>query len=186
MAITLGAVPAAAQRRHAPAPPAPADPFAAPGWHLELTGHGAVETWNYNVSHETMGGVFAGFTYGVRDGLVFRMTAPLYYVVQRGTNAYLFGITWGVRGRWLRKPRWSAFWEFEVGASEADTYTPPGGTRFNYLAIGGGGVTVRVRPGVHALGGLRWVHVSNNSLAGRNRNPDIEAVGPTLGLLVGF
>jgi hypothetical protein len=39
---------------------------------------------------------------------------------------------------------------------------------------------------VHALGGLRWVHVSNNSLAGRDRNPDIEAIGPTIGVLFGF
>jgi len=31
-------------------------------------------------------------------------------------------------------------------------------TRFNYLAIGGGGVTVQIRPGIHLLGGLRFVH----------------------------
>jgi hypothetical protein len=28
--------------------------------------------------------------------------------------------------------------------------------------------------------------VSNNGLAGRDRNPDIEAVGPTLGVLLAF
>ena len=57
-----------------------------------------------------------------------------------------------------KKPRWSAFWEFELGVSEADTYVPPRGTRFNYLANGGGGVTVRIRPGIHLLGGLRFLH----------------------------
>jgi hypothetical protein len=86
----------------------------------------------------------------------------------------------------LRRPRWSLYWEFQVGISESDTPVPPGGTRFNYLALGGIGAAWRLRPGVHALGGLRWVHVSNNSLAGRHRNPDIEAVGPMLGVLVGF
>jgi hypothetical protein len=30
------------------------------------------------------------------------------------------------------------------------------------------------------------VHLSNNSLAGRSRNPDIEALGPTIGMLYGF
>jgi hypothetical protein len=45
---------------------------------------------------------------------------------------------------------------------------------------------VRIRPGIHLLGGLRFVHLSNNSLAGRNRNPDIEALGPAIGLLYGF
>ena len=45
---------------------------------------------------------------------------------------------------------------------------------------------MRIRPGIHLLGGLRFVHLSNNGLAGRSRNPDIEAFGPTLGLLYGF
>ena len=127
-----------------------------------------------------------GITYGLGKGVVFKMGLPLYYVWQRGTDGYLFGMTWGVRGRILRRPGWSLFWEGEVGISEADTYVPPGGTRFNYLVLGGAGVTLRVARGVHALAGLRWVHVSNNSLAGRSRNPDIEAVGPMVGMLIGF
>ena len=175
-----------AQPRDAPGAAAPGDPLSHRGWHLELTGHGALETWNYNISHEEMLGLFSGITYGIREGLALKVASPLYHVWQRGTDAYLFGLTWGVRGRLVRRPRWSGFWEFEVGVSEADTHTPPNGTRFNYLAIGGGGVTVRLRPGIHALGGLRWVHVSNNGLAGRSRNPDIEAVGPTIGVMFGF
>ena len=133
-----------------------------------------------------MFGGFAGFTYGIREGLAVKVAAPLYYVWQRGTDGYLFGVTGGLRGRLVKKRRWSAFWEFELGVSEADTYVPPRGTRFNYLAIGGGGLTVRIRPGIHLLGGLRFVHLSNNSLAGRSRNPDIEALGPTMGVLLGF
>ncbi len=169
-------------------PPQPAvdDPFARRAWTLELGSHGAVETWNYNISHENMLSVFTGVTYGVGKGVVLKMGSPLYYVWQRRTDGYLLGLTWGVRGRILRRSRWSAFWEADVGVSESDTSVPPGGTRFNYLALGGAGVTIRLRPGVHALAGLRWVHVSNNGLAGRSRNPDIEAVGPAFGLLVGF
>ena len=131
----------AAQARSTPAAAVPDDPLARRGWHLELTGHGALETWNYNGNHEEMAGEFAGITYGIRDGLALKIASPLYYVWQRGTDGYLFGLTWGVRGRLLRRPRWSAFWEFEVGVSESDTYVPPRGTRFNYLAIGGGGLT---------------------------------------------
>ena len=164
----------------------PGDPLARHGWHLDLTVHSAFEVANYNGNHEEMFGEFAGFTYGIREGLAIRVAAPLYYVWQRGTDSYLFGVTGGLRGRLVKKPRWSAFWEFEVGVSEADTYVPPRGTRFNYLAIGGGGVTVQIRPGIHLLGGLRFVHLSNNSLAGRSRNPDIEALGPMIGMLYGF
>jgi hypothetical protein len=166
--------------------PAPDDPFAKRAWSLELGSHAALETWNYNLSHEEMLSAFAGVTYGVGRGVVLKLGSPLYHVSQRRTNAYLFGLTAGVRSRIVLRPRWSAFWEFDVGVSESDTYVPPGGTRFNYLALGGGGITLRLRPGIHALAGLRWVHVSNNGLAGRSRNPDIEAVGPMLGVLMAF
>lgn len=162
------------------------DPFSRRGWHLEIGTHGALETWNYNLSHEEMLSAFTGITYGVGKGVVLKIGSPLYYVWQRGTDGWLFGLTWGARGRIVTHTRWSAFWEFEVGISEADTQVPPRGTRFNYLVLGGGGVTFRLRPGVHALGGVRWVHVSNNGLAGRDRNPDIEAVGPALGVLLAF
>ena len=162
------------------------DPFARRGWSLELTAHGGLETWNYNLSHEELLALAPGITYGVGRGVVLKVGLPFYRVWQRGTDGYLLGVTWGVRSRVLRKPAWSAFWEFEIGVSESDTFVPPGGTRFNYLALGGGGVTIRVGRGIHALAGLRWVHVSNNGLAGRSRNPDIEAVGPTLGVLLGF
>ena len=126
-------------------------------------------------------GAFAGFTYGIREGLAVKVATPLHYMWQRGTDGYLFAVTGGLRGRFVKKRRWSAFWEFEAGVSQADTHVPPRGTRFKYLAIGGGGMPVRMRPGLHLLGRLRFLHLSNNSLAGPSRNPDIEALGPTAG-----
>jgi len=186
--LLLPVVPARSFAQSTPpsAPAVAADPLSRRGWHLELSAHSAFEVANYNDNHEDMLGEFAGFTYGIHEGLALRVSAPLYYVWQRGTDGYLFGVTGGLRGRLLKKPRWSAFWEFDVGVSEADTHIPPRGTRFNYLAIGGGGVTVRIRPGIHLLGGLRFLHLSNNGLAGRSRNPDLEALGPTIGVLYGF
>ena len=170
----------------AQAPSPAADPFARRGWHLEFATHVAIETWNYNISHESLFGIEPGLTYGIRDGLVLSVAGPLYFVDQRGIDAFLLGATFGVRGRVFRRGRVSAFLEFEVGISEADTYAPPHGTRFNYLALGGAGATMRVAGAVHLLASLRWIHVSNNSLAGRGRNPDIEAVGPQVGMLIGF
>jgi hypothetical protein len=91
-----------------------------------------------------------------------------------------------VRGRVYRRGRWSTYLEVKVGVSDADTFVPPRGTRFNYLALGGAGVTVRLGRGIHGLSGLEWVHVSNGGFAGRDRNPDIEAVGLRVGFLIGF
>ena len=185
-AIALFPILSASAQTTSSAPAAADDPFARRGWHIELAAHGALETWNYNISHEEMLALVTGVSYGLGKGVVIKLESPLYRVWQRGTDGYLLGLTWGVRSRVLRRPRWSLFWEVEVGVSDSDTPVPPGGTRFNYVVLGGSGVSWRLKPRLHALAGLRWVHVSNNSLAGRNRNPDIEAVGPVLGVLVGF
>jgi hypothetical protein len=145
-----------------------------------------VEAWNYNISHEELFGGFAGATYALRDGLALTASIPLHYVSQRGVDGWILGATFGVRGRVFRWRAASVFLGFEVGVSEADTFVPPRGTRFNYLALGSAGAMVRVRRSIHILGAFKWIHVSNNGLAGRNRNPDIEAVGPQLGVLIGF
>lgn len=171
------AMPAGAQSR---------DPFGDRSWNLELGSHLAIETWNYNISHETMFATWQGFNYGLRKGLVLKAAWPLYYIEQRGSDAFLLGTTIGLRGRALGGPRAAGFWEFEVGVSRGEHYTPPGGTRFNYLALGAIGVTVRAGGRLHAVASLRWVHVSNNGLAGRSRNPDIEAVGPHVGVIIPF
>jgi hypothetical protein len=170
----------------AQAPARADDPFARRSWHLELAGQAELEAWNYNLSHEELSGIAPGFTYGLGGGVVLTVAWPFIYVGQRGVDAILFGTTIGVRGRIHRWGEASLFWEFDVGLSQADTLVPPRGTRFNYIAQGGGGVTVRIRSGYHALVGLRWIHFSNNGLAGRDRNPDLEAIGAHVGILIAF
>ena len=162
------------------------DLFARHAWHIEFQAHGAIETWNYNISHENLWGLVPGFTYGLGKSTVLLMHAPLYYVDQRGPDAVLLAVTWGVRSRFLKWDAWGAYWEVEVGISKSDAFTPPGGTRFNYVAQGGAGVTRRLSRTTHLLAGLKWIHVSNNGLAGRSRNPDIEAVGPHVAVLTRF
>jgi len=183
--LVLAAVPARTNAQVA-GPVPTEDPFARRGWHLELAGHGALEAWNYNISHEELVGLIPGFTYGLLNGLQLVTSWPMYYVSQRGVDAYLVGATVGVRGRVYRRERWTIFLEGRVGISDADTYVPPRGTRFNYLALGGGGVTLRLRRGVHGLAGLELIHLSNAGHAGRGRNPDIEAIGVRVGVLMAF
>ena len=186
--ILLGLSAPFASHVHAqqPQPPSSDDLFADAAWHLELGVHGAIETWNYNNSHENMFAATVGVSYGLKKNLAIVISAPLYYVEQRGSDAWLLGATWGVRWRVLTRGRASIFVEVEVGVSKAETYTPPRGTRFNYLALGGAGVAVRLVRNTHLLTGFKWVHVSNNGLAGRDRNPDIEAVGPHIAVLTRF
>lgn len=162
------------------------DAFAPGRWHFEAEAGAGLEAWNYNISHEELYVLGEGVTYGVRNGLVVRAMQRMAYVSQRAEDAILLGLTIGVRGRLYQRGRLSAFLQGDIGISHTAIATPPRGTRFNYLAVGGGGVMVRVRPRIHLISALQLVHVSNAGVKGPGRNPDIEAIGPSLGILVRF
>lgn len=162
------------------------DPFAKGRWHAEFVAQAALEAWNYNTSHEEIYGLVQGVTYGLRDGLVLTARQRLYYLSQRLNDSRVLGLTAGLRARVYRQQRISSFVQFDFGVSDAAVAIPPRGTRFNYLALGGGGVIVRLKPRVHLIATLELMHLSNANLKGPDRNPDIEAIGPSLGLIVGF
>jgi hypothetical protein len=168
------------------AAPAPRDPFARGAWHFETGAVAALEAWNYNISHEELYGLDQGVSYGLRDGLALRVQQRFLYVSQRAEDAVVLGLTIGLRKRVLARGRWSAFLQGDLGISHTALATPPRGTRFNYLAHGGGGAMVRVHPRIHLLSTLQLIHISNAGVKGPSRNPDIEAIGPTLGLLIRF
>ncbi len=144
----------------------------------------AVEAWNYNISHEELYGLSEGITYGVGHGLVLRANQRLAYVSQRAEDAVLLGLTIGLRGRVYRRGRVSAFLQGDIGISHTAIATPPRGTRFNYLAAGGGGLTVRVRARLHLVHAVQLIHVSNAGVKGPGRNPDLVAVGVSIGLIL--
>lgn len=181
-ALLAALLPAA--RANAQSNPEDSNVFANGGWHAEFATQAALEAWNYNPSHEEMYGLVQGISYGLRDGLVLIARQRLYYVSQRLNDSRVLGMTAGLRTRVYRRGRTTAFLQFDVGISDAAIAVPPRGTRFNYLAIGGGGVLVRLRPRVHLIAALEVIHVSNGGLKGPDRNPDIEAIGPALGVVI--
>jgi hypothetical protein len=183
--LTLAALACGAPRAAAQAP-SPAGPFDKGAWHFETDVGFALEAWNYNISHEELFGFRQGVTYGLRDGIVLRASQQFFYVSQRSQDAVLLGLTVGGRFRIAQKGRVMGFLQGDLGISYTAIAAPPRGTRFNYLAIGGGGVLVRLRPRVHFVGTLQLIHVSNNGIKGPGRNPDIEAIGPAAGLLFRF
>ena len=44
---------------------------------MELGASGALEAWNYNISHEELAGIATGITYGLREGLVLTGSWPM-------------------------------------------------------------------------------------------------------------
>jgi hypothetical protein len=165
---------------------APQDPFAKGRWRAEFFAQAALEAWNYNPSHEELFGLVQGVSYGLREGLVLIARQRLTYISQRRNDSRMLGLTLGLRPRVYRRGRTSGFLQFDVGISDAAVATPPGGTRFNYLAIGGGGVTIRMNNRVHAIAVIEVIHISNAGVAGHDRNPDIEAIGSSLGISIGL
>jgi hypothetical protein len=160
------------------------DPFAAGRWHAEFVAQATLEAWNYNTSHEEIYGLVQGITYGLRDGLVLTARQRLYYLSQRLNDSRVLGLTTGLRIRVYRRQRVSGFLQFDFGISDAAVAAPPRGTRFNYIGLGGGGVLVSLKPRVHLIATLELMHLSNANLKGPDRNPDIEAIGPSLGLVI--
>ncbi len=164
----------------------PEDAFAKGRWRAEFLATAALEAWNYNPSHEELYGLVQGVTYGVHDGLVLLVRQRLYYISQRRNDSRALGISTGLRVRVYRRGRISGFLQFDVGVTDAAVALPPGGTRFNYLAIGGGGLMIQMTRRLQAIAAVDVTHFSNAGIAGPDRNPDIEAIGPSLGISIGF
>lgn len=162
------------------------DPFERRSWALELSATGLTEAWNYNRSREELVGIHPGITYAVRDGIMLHVGPTVWYVSQRGTDAFAIGLSGGARWAVWRGSRRALSLDLAVGGSRAESPVPPGGTRFNYIFRAGATLTWPAPGGVRAQAGVSWLHLSNNSLNGRGRNPDVQALGVQLGVLVPF
>jgi hypothetical protein len=134
----------AGQRTARPDEGAP-DPYAPGTCATELSAEHLVEAWNYNLSREALHGGSLGVACGVLTGLAVTARAPIWYVDQRGVDAYLMGAAAGVRWRVSGIRRAAIFLELAVGASRAESSVPPRGTRFNYLFQTGAGRSCRCR-----------------------------------------
>lgn len=162
----------------------PGDGFGKGEWHAEFALQAALEAWNYNTSHEELYGLAQGVTYGLKDGLMLTARQRLYYVSQRGNDTRVLGLTTGLRARVYQRGRASAFVQFDFGVSDSPIATPQRGTRFNYLALGGAGVSIPLNRRIRVVATMELIHISNANLRGPDRNPDIEAIGPSIGLSI--
>jgi len=151
-------------------------------WSLQLSGAFFRESWDINAFRERLAGVSVSafrqlaprWAIGFESDLLHVRQDPLKDVLLPAVNVLL---------------RWSAldlgktvvFIEGGGGLSYATGKVPSEGTRFNYVSQTGVGLLRSISPRVDLLGGARWLHVSNNGLDGRRRNPDIQALGLYVG-----
>lgn len=136
------------------------------------------EAWNLNRGREWLadGTLSVWWAFVNRASLVAQVHATRVFQ-QPNRDAFVTGFTPLVRFQLLDKEYLDLFTEIGVGASWSDTVVPPRGTRFNYVGLAGLGVSRRLGRQTHAIVGFRWLHLSNNGREGRDRNPDIQAIG---------
>lgn len=151
-------------------------------WRVELTGMFFREAWDMNASREHLLGASFGVARPLSPAWSVGVDTHLLHVNQTpAKDAFLPAGTVVFRWRPFRTGTTSWFVEGGGGVSYASDEVPNSGTRFNFVSQMGLGMTRAVRTDIELVGGLRWLHVSNNSLTGSARNPDIQAVGLYLG-----
>jgi hypothetical protein len=136
------------------------------------------EAWDLNRGREWLADGTLSFWWAFvnRATLVVEVHATRVFQ-QPNRDAFVTGLTPVVRFQVLDKESLDLFTEIGVGAAWSDTVVPPRGTRFNYVGLAGLGVSRRLGRQTHAIVGFRLLHLSNNGREGRDRNPDIQALG---------
>lgn len=173
--------------RSGPGQAPPTDPFAKNAMGIEVAGALLTEAWNSNGTHEVIGEATFGVNWCFKEGMVLAVQFHAAGIAQATPRAaFLNGLAPNVRFRLFSRDELTIFMEFGAGVSWSDTTTPPRGTRFNFLILASSGFTYRLTPHIHAVASARLFHLSNASLQGRHRNPDIEALGGTFGIYFAF
>ncbi len=184
-APTAPVAPAASSGSAAPAP-APG-PFTKNAIGVELAGSLLTESWNFNGAREWWGAGSFAVSWAFKDGMALVVEFQAAGIEQSPPrSAFLNGITPMARFRLYQHGATNLFLETGAGVSWSDTVVPPRGTRFNYLIIISGGVTHQLSRQTHFVASARLLHLSNASLKGRDRNPDIEALGGYFGIVFVF
>jgi hypothetical protein len=144
------------------------------------------EAWNLNADREWLVDGTASAWWAFASGGALVIEFHNLRIFQTGPNPFVQGFSPLFRWRMRERGSWRLYAEFGPGISWSDRVTPPRGTKFNYLIQGGFGVQRRLGASTHLLTSLRLLHVSNSGREGRQRNPDIEALGIQTGLMVAF
>lgn len=151
-------------------------------WGVEVAGSVFVESWDMNQFRERLGGAVVGVSRQMTSRWRLGLETNLLYVNQQPLgDVFLPSLCLMARVGMFEVGKTVVFAEVGAGASYASNEVPNHGTRFNLVSQTGVGVSRPVNARVDLVGGARWLHVSNNSLDGARRNPDIQAIGVYVG-----
>ncbi|HEX8522874.1 MAG TPA: acyloxyacyl hydrolase [Tepidisphaeraceae bacterium] len=149
------------------------DSFRKGSWDIELTG-GYITPIRFSEDKFYNVNIAAG--YHLVDNLSFGPEVQAYYIDQPDENAIAAGV--GVLGRWrfLNVDRFSVFIDGGGGVVYADPQVPQFGTHFNFTGKGGFGASFQLSENFHVLAGVRYFHLSNGNIHGRDQNPSYDGI----------
>jgi hypothetical protein len=133
-----------------------------------------------------IGSAAAGVGYFIRDDLSLSLEASGYRVSQPGKDAWMYGLSGVLRHHLLHFDRGTLFADVSFGPIESTHRVPQDGTYFNFATRTGLGITYQLKGNMHLLTGVRYFHISNAHIEGRQRNPSINGVEGFLGLMWTF
>jgi len=166
----------------------PLGPFRKRGMTLQVQGTWLQEAWGVNEGPaRTLAGASVAFGYSFLAPLSLHAEVLLLGVHQRGGDAFMSGLCVYPRWAFLRRGRFSLFMDAGAGISLASRRLPePNGTEFNFLILAGPGFTLRVCDAWMLTAAFRYMHISNSSIQGADRNPSIDTLGVQAGVLFSF
>jgi len=109
-----------------------------------------------------------------------------YYADQVFEDTGIVGAGLQLRWHFLEAEKFSLFVDGGIGFTIADDEVPEGGTHFNYTPRGGVGASFELDEGVHLLGAVRFWHISNGNLHGRDENPSQDGIQYYVGVMFTF
>lgn len=166
------------------------DPFAEGRWSLQIYGSGT-----YSSGDDRVYGGHVGIGYHILDGVSLNADLGGNFLTMDDSNnppatgGDSFGGTLDLLVRWhfLRGDGWSIFAEGGCGLMESAESFPAAGTHFNFRPQFGMGVTLKITPEVHLMGGARLLHISNAGInADSGHNPGYDSGMFYLGLMFPF
>ena len=151
-------------------------------WYLELTGGFFLEAWDLNEFREELTGGAISINRRISSNWTVGFESTLLYVNQDPAgDVFLPAFSILLRRKLFRAGETWVSIDGGGGVSYASNEVPYRGTRFNLVSPLGVGLSRALSDRIDFVGGLRWLHVSNNSLDVRLRNPDIQAPGLYVG-----
>ncbi len=108
------------------------------------------------------------------------------YFVDHSRSSGAGGIDLLARWHYLSRDPWSLYVEGGGGFIYSDNTLREPGTHFNFTVQGGAGTTYQFVNGHAAMLGIRWFHISNARIRGKERNVGFDSPMFYVGLMTLF